>query len=97
MVALTICSGRRIVELQTSQALIHSPQEKQWPRDKDDRPIPDKYGRIPFLHPALDGLQGLSDEAESKVLDKARLSQLAERYGLDKVTRWTPKRVRISS
>jgi large subunit ribosomal protein L15 len=36
----------------------------------------------------------LSDEAASEVLSKARLSQLAERYGLDKVTRWTPKRVR---
>ena len=57
------------------------------------KPIRDKYGREPYLHPALNGLQGLSDEAESRVLDKARLSQLAERYGLDKVTRWTPKRV----
>lgn len=25
-------------------------------------------------------------------MDKTRLAQLAERYGLDKVTRWTPKR-----
>jgi large subunit ribosomal protein L15 len=91
---LTAYQGRRIIELQTSQALINSPQENQWPRDSDDRPENDKYGRKPFLHPALSGLQGLSDEAESKVLDKARLSQLAERYGLDKVTRWKPKRVR---
>jgi hypothetical protein len=41
-------------------------------------------------------LQGLSDEAESKVLDKVQLSQIAERYDLDKVIRWKPKRVRIS-
>jgi large subunit ribosomal protein L15 len=77
--------GRRIVELQTSQALINSPQEAQ--------PTIDQYGRKPFQHPALNGLQGLSDEAESKVLDKVRLSQIAERYDLDKVTRWKPKSV----
>lgn len=81
------------MELQTSQALINSPQENQWPRGKDGKPQPDEYGRIPSLHPALNGLQGLSDEAESKVLSKARLAQVAESYGLDKVTRWVPKRV----
>ncbi|KAI8933222.1 hypothetical protein NX059_009857 [Plenodomus lindquistii] len=84
--------GRRIVELQTSQALINSPQENQWPRDSSGAPQPDGFGRKPYLHPALGGLQGLTDEAESAVLSKQRLSQLAERYGLDKVTRWTPKR-----
>ncbi|KAF2827043.1 hypothetical protein CC86DRAFT_322902 [Ophiobolus disseminans] len=84
--------GRRVVELQTSQALINSPQETQWPRDQNGQPMPDQFGRKPFLHPALSGLQGLTDEAESLVLDKTRLAQLAERYGLDKVTRWKPKR-----
>ncbi|KAL5117389.1 hypothetical protein ACEQ8H_004705 [Pleosporales sp. CAS-2024a] len=68
--------GRRIVELQTSHALINSPQDAQ--------PEYDEYGRQPFRHPALNGLQGLSEEAESKVLDQVRLAQLAERYGLDK-------------
>ncbi|CAN9211445.1 unnamed protein product [Alternaria sp. RS040] len=84
--------GRRIVELQTSQALINSPQEHQWPRDSNGVPVNDEYGRKPYLHPALDGLQGLTDEAESLVLSKSRLSSIAERYRLDKVTRWTPKR-----
>ncbi|KAJ8109424.1 hypothetical protein OPT61_g7473 [Boeremia exigua] len=84
--------GRRIVELQTSQALINSPQVKSWPRDASGEPKVDNYGRRPFLHPALNGLEGLSNEAEQSVLDKTRLAQLAERYGLDKVTRWTPKR-----
>ncbi|CBY01679.1 hypothetical protein LEMA_P004660.1 [Plenodomus lingam JN3] len=76
--------GRRIVELQTAQALIKSPQETQWPRDSNDIPMPDEFGRKPYLHPALNGLQGLTDEAESVVLSQKRLSQLAERYGLDK-------------
>lgn len=40
----------------------------------------------------MNGLAGLSGEAERSVLDKSRLAQIAERYGLDKVTRWTPKR-----
>ncbi|KAF1848067.1 uncharacterized protein K460DRAFT_414684 [Cucurbitaria berberidis CBS 394.84] len=84
--------GRRIVELQTSQALISSPQENQWPRDERGQPLNDDFGRKPYLHPALNGLQGLTDEAEGMVLNKSRLSQIAERYGLDKVTRWKPKR-----
>jgi large subunit ribosomal protein L15 len=85
--------GRRIIELQTSQALIHSPQENQWPRDAKNQLVPDRYGRTPYVHPALAGVQGLTDEAEGMALDKTRLAQIAERYGLDKVTRWKPKRV----
>ncbi|KAF2125549.1 hypothetical protein P153DRAFT_348834 [Dothidotthia symphoricarpi CBS 119687] len=84
--------GRRIVELQTSQALINSPQENQWPCNREGEAALDEFGRKPFLHPALNGLQGLSDEAESLVLNKERLAGIAERYGLDKVTRWKPKR-----
>lgn len=90
---LTVLPGRRIVELQTSQALINSPQENEWPKQRDGKPKRDEFGREPFLHPALNGLQGLTDEAEGTILSKIRLSQLAERYGLDKVTRWKPKRV----
>jgi len=58
-------------------------------------PQTDEFGRKPFLHPALNGLQGLTDEAESLVLGKSRLAPIAERYGLDKVTRWKPRRVCI--
>jgi large subunit ribosomal protein L15 len=72
--------------LQTSLALLNSPQST---------PVPefDQYGRKPFAHPALEGLRGLTPEAKDSVLDKARLSQIAQRYNLDKVTRWKPKRV----
>jgi large subunit ribosomal protein L15 len=86
-------AGRRIVELQTSQALISSPQQTEWPRDAKGVPLTDEFGRKPYIHPALNGLQGLTDEAEALVLSKSRLAPIAERYGLDKVTRWTPKRV----
>ncbi|KAF2246167.1 hypothetical protein BU26DRAFT_489079 [Trematosphaeria pertusa] len=84
--------GRRIVSLQTSEALLNSPQAETWPRDANGRPLPDQYGRAPFMHPALGGLPGLTHESKDRVLDKTRLVGLAERYGLDKVTRWKPKR-----
>jgi hypothetical protein len=85
--------GRRIVSLQTSQALLHAPQPGAWPTKSDGKPLTDSFGRVPFAHPALAGLAGLTGEAKGAVLDKARLAGLAERYGLDKVTRWAPKRV----
>ncbi|KAF1969353.1 hypothetical protein BU23DRAFT_557666 [Bimuria novae-zelandiae CBS 107.79] len=84
--------GRRIVMLQTSQALLNAPQAEAWPRDSKGTPVADEFGRIPFLHPALSGLRGLTGEASDQVLDKSRLAGLAERYGFDKVTRWKPKR-----
>ncbi|KAJ4346804.1 uncharacterized protein N0V89_010736 [Didymosphaeria variabile] len=84
--------GRRIVSLQTSQALLNAPQVESWPRKSDGTPLTDRFGRIPYIHPALNGLPGLTGDAKGRVLDKSRLAGLAERYGLDKVTRWTPKR-----
>lgn len=83
-------AGRRIVSLQTSLALLNSPQAY---------PVPevDEYGRQTYTHPALNGLPGLTHEAKDTVLDKARLAPIASRYGLDKVTRWKPKSVRRES
>ncbi|KAF1954223.1 hypothetical protein CC80DRAFT_494042 [Byssothecium circinans] len=84
--------GKRIVSLQTSQALLNSPQAQQWPDNAEGRAGHDKYGRVPFMHPAINSLSALSQEAKDRVLDKTRLANLAERYGLDKVARWKPKR-----
>lgn len=92
MLTLYPPKGRRIVHVQTAQALINAPQESQWPRNNKGIPLPDQYGRKPYLHPALAGLQGLTEEAQTTVLSKQRLSQIGERCGLDKVVRWTPKR-----
>jgi dsRNA-specific ribonuclease len=78
--------GRRIVSLQTSLALLNSPQATPLPAK-------DNHGRQPYTHPALDGLPGLTHEAKDSVLDKSRLAPIAQRYGLDKVTRWKPKEV----
>ncbi|KAF2198538.1 hypothetical protein GQ43DRAFT_443248 [Delitschia confertaspora ATCC 74209] len=77
--------GRRIVSLQTSLALMSGPQTIKVDPKKEDQ-----YGRKPFVHPALSGLQGLTHEAKHDVLNKTRLANLGRRYGLDQVMRWKP-------
>jgi large subunit ribosomal protein L15 len=76
------------VSLQTSIALLNSPQVLK-------RLGQDEFGRQPFTHPALDGLPSLTQDAIDGVLSTSRLGPLAERYGLDKVTRWKPRLVRL--
>ena len=82
-------AGRRIIELQTSLALLHGPSSA--------RPVStaDEFGRMPFQHAALEGLDGLStgENAKYRFLNRDRLAQLAESYGLDGVVRWKPKNV----
>lgn len=78
--------GKRIVELQTSLNLFHSSSAIPFPETKD------KYGREPFRHPALDGLAGVSLETRHQILNMDRLAQLGEKYELDTVIRWKPKR-----
>ncbi|KAF2651273.1 hypothetical protein K491DRAFT_696597 [Lophiostoma macrostomum CBS 122681] len=77
--------GRRIVSLQTSIALLNSPQVFNVLGE-------DEFGRKPFTHPALDGLPSLTQEAIDGVLNTHRLGSVAGRYGLDTVTRWKPRR-----
>lgn len=82
-------TGRRIVELQTSLALVHGTSAAAVLENF----TPDQYGREPFRHPALDRLQGLTEQSKSMIVDKRRIAQLAGKYGLDGVLRWKPKRV----
>ena len=53
----------------------------------------DQYGREPFRHPALEGLESITEHGKATILDKKRVGGLAEQYGLDAVVRWKPKRV----
>ncbi|KAL9631048.1 MAG: hypothetical protein Q9164_006101 [Protoblastenia rupestris] len=78
--------GRRIVELQTSLALVHgsSIEPTHVPQDA--------YGREPFKHSALQGLDTLTEENRSISTNKKRIAQLGERYGLDTVMRWKPRK-----
>ncbi|MCJ1341959.1 hypothetical protein MMC31_000137 [Peltigera leucophlebia] len=82
--------GRRIYNLQISLALIHKPSS-------NPPPPPDSYGRVPFQHLALEGLENLTEESKSLTTEtknqaRKRLAQLAERYGFGNVIRWKPKR-----
>ena len=77
------------MELQTSLALVSGSSTPE----TEAAPPPDQYGRIPFTHPALQGLDSLTEHNKSSVIDKRRVAGLAEEYGLDTVLRWKPKRV----
>ncbi|MCJ1453955.1 hypothetical protein MMC28_004305 [Mycoblastus sanguinarius] len=79
--------GRRIVELQTSLALVHGYSAAPTPQHED------KHGREPFTNLALEGLSGLTEQSKGATIEKRRMAQLAEKYGLDNVLRWKPKRM----
>jgi len=78
--------GKRIIEVQLSTALV------SMPRNPTQLEGPDEYGRVPFDHPALDGLLNLSELAKSEILDKARLFQIARSHNLEAVIRWKPRK-----
>ncbi|MCJ1258591.1 hypothetical protein MMC24_006424 [Lignoscripta atroalba] len=78
--------GKRIVELQTSLGLIHSRL------NAPASVTADQYGRTPFQHPALDGLEGLNQTSRAEMIECARVAGVAERYGLLGVIRWKPRK-----
>jgi len=45
-------------------------------------------------HTALRGLENVTSFAKQETLDKTRLAGLAHQYGLGKVIRWKPRKVR---
>ena len=81
--------GRRIVELQTSLSLLSGAAVNPIP------PAQDQFGREPFQHPRLQGLNGLTEQIKHDAIEKRKLARLADRYGLEHVVRWKPKRVRL--
>jgi large subunit ribosomal protein L15 len=84
-------TGKRIVEVQLSTALV------SMPRNPTQVEGADEYGRVPFDHPALDGLLNLSELTKSEILDKARLFHIARSHNLEAVIRWKPRRVRLQN
>jgi large subunit ribosomal protein L15 len=80
--------GKRILLLQGTLAMLHSPLTTA-----TRTTIPDPYDRTPFQHPALEGLQNLPTIPISEVISKQRLGRLATSYGIGEVTRWKPKNV----
>ncbi|KAL9598630.1 MAG: hypothetical protein Q9219_004375 [cf. Caloplaca sp. 3 TL-2023] len=77
--------GKRIVDLQASLHLIAGSAVTP------EHTLPDRWGREPFKHSALEGLAGLTQERKQTVLDKERMAELARLYGLTRVLRWKPK------
>jgi large subunit ribosomal protein L15 len=82
--------GRKIVELQTSLALLDTPKRKGW---LERAGMEDKFGRKPFVHPATVACTEVRWEDMVKALEKKRMAQLCETYGGREVLRWQPKQV----
>jgi large subunit ribosomal protein L15 len=85
-------AGRRIINLQATIALLHSPiaTQTQTLSAADGK---DQLDREPFRHPALEGLANLTNTPISVILTKQRLAQLGTQAGLREVLRWKPKMV----
>lgn len=81
--------GKRLVDVHTTLALVHAAP------DPLSAQATDQYGRVPFQHPALGGLQNVTLQAKARMGDKRRVSQLAQQYGLGDVVRWKPKKVSL--
>lgn len=75
--------GKRIVDLQTSLALLSSPSP----------PLTSAFDpNHVYSHPSLEGLENISVQNKMQALDKVRMAKLAGMYGLDGVVRWKPKK-----
>jgi large subunit ribosomal protein L15 len=71
-------------------ALLHSPMATK------TQSLPDSSdGRVPFAHPALEGLANLSDVPIGEILTKSRLAGFATVIGMREIIRWKPKNVRL--
>lgn len=80
--------GKRIVQLQASLALVQTPET-----GAKTHPPKDEYGREPFSHPALQGLNNLSLNTKSILTDRSKVAELAHKYDMPKVLRWSPRDV----
>ncbi|KAJ5716495.1 uncharacterized protein N7483_002740 [Penicillium malachiteum] len=78
--------GKRIVQLQASLALAQNPTPASSSAKVDE------FGREPFSHAALDGLRNLSPSTKSFLTDRSKLAELAQKYEMQKVVRWEPRK-----
>jgi large subunit ribosomal protein L15 len=44
-------------------------------------------------HPALEGLENVTQFSKQTILERTRLAQLAVSYGINRVVRWKPRKV----
>lgn len=86
------------MELQTSLALIDNPRPSF--QSQSTRSSPTSSGAtlhgsrpLPVPAPALVGIENVTATMKTHVLDRSRLAQIAEKYGLDGVIRWKPRQI----
>lgn len=77
--------GRRILHLQTTVTQLHSAS------DKGPSASSSSDGRVPFTHPALEGLNNATSIPRAEILSRERLGGLARQMGLAEVIRWKPR------
>jgi large subunit ribosomal protein L15 len=83
-----LATGKRIVDLQTTLGLLTGSTSSRYLKGTKD-----PFGRQPFEHPALEGIECLNGGARDYFTHHKQLSILAQQYGLQDVVRWVPKKV----
>ena len=81
--------GKRILELQTSLALLTTTDSKSVTKEM----YQDSLGREPFDHPATDMAEVLIGRGRQHFTHYKTLAALGERYGIPGVVRWLPNDV----
>jgi len=82
--------GRRIINLQASLAFLNSEVATQT-QSLSTSSDPNSPDRVPFSHPALNGLENISNIQLSEVLHRNRLAALATQMGMRDIIRWRPR------
>jgi len=83
-------TGRRILTMQTNLVLLNSSAA-----NKTQRLTKTDGDRAVFEHPALEGLENLSDVPINEILTKQRLATLAAQMDMPAVIRWLPRIVSL--
>jgi len=80
--------GRQILALEATRSILVTPVESLPAAQNLD-----KYGRVPFKHPALTNVDKLNVKQPQDIIHKDKLSKLAREIGLPQVIRWKPRLV----
>lgn len=86
---LTDPLGKRILELQTSLALLSSFNATKY-LQKDGI---DPHGREPFVHPTTSNVEALLGNTKAYYMHHKQIARLADQYSIPSIVRWQPKNV----
>ncbi len=76
--------GKRIVDVQTSLALLNMPSAPSMQPAAAQNDV--------FQHAALEGLGNVTNFSKNAILEKTRLAKVATAYGINRVMRWKPRK-----